>query len=150
MRAKTIETLRCTADGVFIWPGAALVVRRGASFVRVSDQEICNGAAALHGASITDGPLIPALERAARFLERGQVEQAQATIAKLELPPLSPLGEELTRVAPNFFDHDKHLRWPRPLGLRHGLRRYGHCRRRHGKSHHILRLRLGEHGIHRR
>lgn len=104
--------LVCTAEGVFVWPGTALVVKRGASFARVSDRDIGNLAGALFGAEIVYGPLIPTLERAARFLERGQLSEAQETIAQLKLPPLTATGEQLMRIAPNFFDPDKHPRWP--------------------------------------
>jgi len=36
------STLACTEAGVFVWPGFALVERRGASFVRRSERDVCN------------------------------------------------------------------------------------------------------------
>lgn len=111
-----MRTLNCTAEGVFIWPGAALVERHGSRFVRASEREICNRAGVLHGSDVIYGPLIPTLEHAARYLERGQLAKAQAAIAMLKLPPLSATGEQLTRGArPDWtkeFDPDQHPRWP--------------------------------------
>lgn len=111
-----MRTLNCTAEGVFIWPGAALVERHGSRFVRASEREICNRAGVLHGSDVIYGPLIPTLEHAARYLERGQLAKAQAAIAMLKLPPLSATGEALTRAAAadwhKDFDPDKHPRWP--------------------------------------
>jgi len=104
--------LACTADGVFIWPGMPLVEKRGRSFSRVSERDIANRAGVLFGPDVLRGPLIPTLERAARFLERRQLGEAQETITKLNLPPLTAFGEQLTRIAPRFFDPDKHPRWP--------------------------------------
>lgn len=104
--------LACTADGVFIWPGMPLVEKRGRSFSRVPERDIANRAGVLFGPDVLYGPLIPTLERAARFLERGQIAAAQETITKLNLPPLTAFGQELTRIAPGFFDADKHPRWP--------------------------------------
>ena len=89
------KTLTCTGEGVFIWPGVPLVERRGVSFVRASDRDVCNRAGVLHGPAIVGGPLIPALERAGRFVERGQIDMAQTCIAQLQLPPLSSLGQTL-------------------------------------------------------
>jgi hypothetical protein len=109
------STFLCTADGIFIWPGIALVERRGASFVRMPDHEICNLAASLHGPAVIGGSLIPTLERSARFLGAGRVEAAKVCIAQLRLP-LSPQGEILTRLDPSLwqkeFDPEKHPRWP--------------------------------------
>jgi hypothetical protein len=107
-----LRPLVCTAAGVFIWPGRAVVEKRGVSFARASDRDIGNLAGALFGGEIMYGPLIPTFERAARFLERGQLAAAQETITKLTLPPLTAIGERLTRIAPGFFDSDKHPRWP--------------------------------------
>jgi hypothetical protein len=104
--------LACTADGVFIWPGMPLVEKRGPFYARVSEREIANRAGVLFGPDVLYGPLFPTLEHAARLLERGQLGQAQETIAKLKLPPLAAFGEQLTRIAPGFFDPDKHPRWP--------------------------------------
>jgi hypothetical protein len=108
--------------------GHALVERRGAAFVRASDQDICHRAASLHGPSVIGSALIPTLDRAARFLERGQIDKAKACIGQLVLPSLTPSGETLMRaswsrfssvecdaiwrIAPRVFDPDKHPRWP--------------------------------------
>jgi hypothetical protein len=118
--ADEVRTLVCNAEGVFIWPGVALVERRGNLFVRKPDQEIINLAAALHGPSVIGSALLPALDRAARLLERGQVEQAEGCIARLTMPPLSSTGEVLIRSSLHgreacvgkTFDPDKHPRWP--------------------------------------
>jgi hypothetical protein len=76
----------------------------------------------LHGPAVIGGPLIAALDSAARFLERGWLEKAKACITRLSLPPLSAPGEALkrarrssalfSRIAPNVFEPDKHPRWP--------------------------------------
>ena len=104
--------LACTDEGVFIWPGVPLVEKRGVSFARVSERDIANTAGVLFGPDVLHGPLIPTLERAARFLERGQLGAAQEIIANLPLPPLTTFGQHLTRVASGVFDPDKHPRWP--------------------------------------
>ncbi|HEX3970438.1 MAG TPA: hypothetical protein VHX19_03895 [Stellaceae bacterium] len=106
------NALLCTPDGIFILSGQPLVQRRGNTFVRTSQQDICNLSAALYGPEVVYGPLFPMLERAARFLERGLFEAAKETIEKLELPALTTAGEQLMRIAPGFFEPDKHPRWP--------------------------------------
>lgn len=98
--------LVCTTDGVFVWPGVPLVEKRGRSFSRISERDIANRAGVLFGPDVFHGPLIPTLERAARFLERGQLGTAQEAIAKLPLPPLTAFGEQLTRIALGNFDPD--------------------------------------------
>jgi hypothetical protein len=37
-----MRTLVCTPEGIFIWPGAALVERRRGTFVRASERDICD------------------------------------------------------------------------------------------------------------
>lgn len=110
------STFLCTADGIYIWPGIALVERRGAIFVRIPDQKICNLVATLHGPAIIGGSLIPTLERAARCLGAGRVAAAKASIAQMKLPPLWPQGDILMRNGPcswqKDFDPEKHPRWP--------------------------------------
>lgn len=114
--SEPASTFLCTADGIFIWPGIALVERRGATFVRIPDQKICNLAAALYGPAIIGGSLIPTLDRAWRFLDAAQVAAAKICIAQLKLPPLSPQGDILMRSGPSSwrkdFDPEKHPRWP--------------------------------------
>jgi len=113
-------TLVCTEAGVFAWPGFALVERQGARFVRASEREIGHLVGSLCGASVLYGPLVSTLDRAARFLERGQVEKARASVAGLHLPPRSPEIERLYRRGaldrpPPFakiFNPDLHPRWP--------------------------------------
>ncbi|MGH7033817.1 MAG: hypothetical protein ACREFL_08825 [Stellaceae bacterium] len=110
------STFLCAAEGIFIWPGIAVVERRGAFFVRIPDQNICNLAASLHGPAVIGGSLIPTLDRAARLLEAGKLAAAEASIARLKLLPLSPQGELLVRIGPSSwgktFDPDEHPRWP--------------------------------------
>lgn len=110
METSSASTLVCTEDGVFIWPGTALVERRGHAFVRAPDQQVVHLAASLHGPSVIGGPLIQTLERVARFLEQGKIASAKASIAQLRLPNLSPLGERLLRGGN--FDSSKHPHWP--------------------------------------
>jgi hypothetical protein len=114
--SERFSTFLCTADGIFIWPGIALVGRRGACFVRMADQQICNLAASLHGPAVIGGSLIPTLDQAARFLEAGRMTAAKACVAQLRLPPLSPQGEILMRKGSSLwqkeFDPEKHPRWP--------------------------------------
>jgi|SRR5579863_1097939 len=113
-------TLVCTEAGVFAWPGFALVERQGARFARASEREIGHLVGSLCGASVLYGPLVPTLDRAARFLECGQVEKARASVAGLHLPPRSPEIERLYRrgaldCAPPFaklFNPALHPRWP--------------------------------------
>lgn len=108
--------LACTADGVFIWPGMPLVEKRGPFYARVSEREIANRAGVLFGPDVLYGPLIPTLERAARFLECGQITKAEEAIAKLKLPAVTFHGEKLMQSAAaswrKEFDPDKHPRWP--------------------------------------
>ncbi len=110
------DILACTRDGIFVWPGVAIVARRGNSFCRATDQEVCNRAALLYGPDIMGGPLIPTLDRAARYLESGQIDQARQCLAKMKLPPLTSMGHralaDFARIAPNVFDPEKHDRWP--------------------------------------
>ena len=40
------------------------------------------------------------------------VRRSKKTIEELELPTLTSTGESLIRIAPGFFDPDKHPRWP--------------------------------------
>jgi hypothetical protein len=113
-------TLVCTEAGVFAWPGYALVERRGASFIRASEREIGNLVGSLCGASAIYGSLIPMLDRAARWLERGEVAKARACIASLRIPPRSPEIEKfylrgaLDQPPPfaKVFNPDLHPRWP--------------------------------------
>lgn len=113
-------TLVCTEAGVFAWPGYALVRRHGVGFSRASEREIFHLIGALCGASAVYGLLIPTLDRAARSLERGEVEKARASIARLRLPPRSPeiekihLRAALDRSPPfaKLFNPDLHPRWP--------------------------------------
>jgi hypothetical protein len=112
-----MSTLVCTQSGVFVWPGVPLVERRGGTFVRMPDRDICNLVASLHGPSVVGSRLIPVLDAAARLLTAGSIEKANAAIAGLDLPPLSAtgralLGSDLTGVAPGFFAPEKHPRWP--------------------------------------
>ena len=106
------NALVCTPDGIFIAPGRALVERRGDTFVHAPQQDVCNMAAALYGPEVVYGALFPTIERASRFLARGLFDEAKKTIEEIELPALTSTGERLIRIAPGFFDPDKHPRWP--------------------------------------
>src|SRR5579872_7137962 len=120
MQTESSPTLVCTEAGVFAWPGFVLVERRGARFVRASERDIGHLVGSLCGASAIYGPLIPTLERAARWLERGEVDKAKACIASLRIPPRSPEIEKFylrgARDQPppfaKFFNPDLHPRWP--------------------------------------
>lgn len=112
-------TLVCTEAGVFAWPGYGLVERQGARFVRASERETGHLIGSLCGASVLYGPLVPTLDRAARWLERGEVAKARACIASLRIPPRSPEIEKFyLRGAldqPPFakvFNPALHPRWP--------------------------------------
>jgi hypothetical protein len=106
LASRPPRTLSCDENGVFIWPGFALVERRGKTFVRASERDIGNFVGVLHGPDAVYGPLISMLDRAARLLESGKVDQTKAIFAKLKLPPLTASGETMLRAGSGSFDSD--------------------------------------------
>jgi hypothetical protein len=92
------RVLACTRDGVFAWPGIAIVKRRGSDFVRIDDQQIYNILGRLYGSEVIYTPIVPALDQVTALLRQGHVDRAEQYLAAMRLPPISPSGVVLMRA----------------------------------------------------
>jgi hypothetical protein len=90
--------LVATEDGVFLWPGTALVYRVGNGFFAAEPRTVNSAIGCLFGPSALDLPLQSVLERARDQLRNGRVGVVQETLDKLSLPPLSSNGARLVRA----------------------------------------------------
>ena len=90
--------LVATEDGVFLWPGTALVYRIGNGFFAAEPRAVNSAIGCLFGPSALDLPLQAVLERARDQLRNGRVGIVQETLDRLPLPPLSSNGARLVRA----------------------------------------------------
>lgn len=90
--------LVATEDGVFLWPGTALVYRRGNGFFAADPRDVNSALACFFGPAAIDLPLQNILERARDELRHGRVEAVQQQLDRLRLPPISPNGARLERA----------------------------------------------------
>jgi hypothetical protein len=90
--------LVATEDGVFLWPGTALVYRRGNGFFTLEPRELNSAIGCLFGPSALDLPFPPILERARDELRCGRIAIVQEMLDRLSLPPVSPNGASLMRA----------------------------------------------------
>jgi hypothetical protein len=90
--------LVATEDGVFLWPGTALLYRRGNGFFAADPRDVNSALACFFGPAAIDLPLQNILERARDELRVGRVEAVQQQLDRLRLPPISPNGARLERA----------------------------------------------------
>jgi len=90
--------LAATRDGVFLWPGSALLARRGNGFVATAPSEINSHLGTFFGPDAIDLPLQSTLDIAADQLRDGRIALAQQLLDRLPLPPVSPNGARLMRA----------------------------------------------------
>jgi len=90
--------LLATEDGVFLWPGIALVERRGNGYFALEPREINSRIGAFFGPAAIHTPLLSVLEMARDQLRQGQQARVQRRLDRLLLPPVSPNGERLMRT----------------------------------------------------
>lgn len=90
--------LVATEDGVFLWPGTALVYRYGNSFFAMDPREVNNLVCSFFGPAGIDTPILTVLEIARDQLRQGYASQVQRQLDRLLLPPVSPNGQRLMRA----------------------------------------------------
>ena len=74
------RVLAATDDGVFLWPGNALVYRRGNGFCALEPREVNNLIGSLFGPDAIYAPIQAALELARDRLRDGQPATAQRAL----------------------------------------------------------------------
>lgn len=87
--------LIATEDGVFLWPGIALVERRGNGFVAMEPREVNSAIGAFFGPAAIHTTILTTLARSCDLLRQGQLRSVQHQLDQLLLPPVSPNGERL-------------------------------------------------------
>lgn len=87
--------LIATEDGVFLWPGIALVERRGNAFFASEPRAVNGLVGAFFGPAAIHTPILTTLERACDLLRQGQSTNVQRQLDRLLLPPVSPNGQRL-------------------------------------------------------
>jgi hypothetical protein len=92
------QMLVATEDGVFLWPGTALVYRRGNGFFAIEPRDVNSALGCLFGPAALDLPLQNVLERARDDLRNGHVAAVQQALDRLSVPPVSPNGTRLIRA----------------------------------------------------
>jgi hypothetical protein len=90
--------LVATEDGVFLWPGSALVYRRGNGFFTMDPREVNSELGAFFGPAALATPILTVLEIARDRLREGRTATVQRMLDRLPLPSLSPNGVRLTRA----------------------------------------------------
>jgi hypothetical protein len=90
--------LVATEDGVFLWPGSALVYRRGNGFFTMDPREVNSELGAFFGPAALATPILTVLEIARDQLREGRTATVQCMLDRLPLPSLSPNGVRLTRA----------------------------------------------------
>lgn len=85
-------------DGVFLWPGTALLYRIGNGFFVAEPRVVNSAIGCLFGPAALDLPLQTILERARDELRNGRVGVVQEVLDKLLLPPVWLNGERLIRA----------------------------------------------------
>ncbi len=74
------RTLVAHQRGVYIWPGIALTVQRGAEIIPIADAAIRFWIALLHGSAAIHKELVWAVANAARFLKQENESAAQRVL----------------------------------------------------------------------
>ncbi|HLH11864.1 MAG TPA: hypothetical protein VKV77_08300 [Methylovirgula sp.] len=92
------RTLVAQAGAVWIWPGIALTLRRGAEILPAEAQAIRFWITRLHGPEALDREILPAIACAARCLMQGNEPAAQRALDALGLTQISEDGALLMRV----------------------------------------------------
>lgn len=82
-------------DGVFLWPGTALVYRRGNGFFALEPREVNSALGVFFGPAALDVPLQALLERACDDLRNGRIAIVQQALDRLHLPRVSSNGERV-------------------------------------------------------
>jgi len=90
--------LVATEDGIFLWPGTALVYRRGNGFFAMEPREVNSAVGCLFGLAAIQAPIQTVLELARDALRNGRVSTVQRMLDRLPLPPVSPNGARLMRA----------------------------------------------------
>jgi hypothetical protein len=85
-------------DGVFFWPGTALVYRRGNGFFAMDPREVNSEIGSFFGPAGIDTPIQTVLENACDQLREGGTVVVQHMLDRLALPPLSSNGARLMRA----------------------------------------------------
>jgi hypothetical protein len=88
-------TLLVTSDGIFLWPGSPLLTKLEGRFVVRRRDRVYDLVCRLHGPRAAWTPLLPVLERAAQWLNDGDVEAGRACLDRIVLPPLTRAGADL-------------------------------------------------------
>ena len=86
--------LVATEDGVFLWPGSALVSRRGNGFFVMDPREVNSLVCSFFGLAAIDTPIQTVLEIACDQLRVGRTVAVQHMLDRLPLP-VSPNGARL-------------------------------------------------------
>jgi hypothetical protein len=90
--------LVATEDGVFLWPGTALICRRGNGFFAADPRDVNSALSCFFGPAVIDLPFQNILERACDELRCGRVAVVQQMFDRLRLPPISANGARLRRA----------------------------------------------------
>lgn len=90
--------LIATADGVFLWPGSALLERRGNGFVAMMPRDVNARLGCFFGPAANDTSIHSLLEFARDELCAGRKESVQRRLDCLPLPPLSSNGQRLMQA----------------------------------------------------
>ncbi|HLZ66983.1 MAG TPA: hypothetical protein VKQ29_12180 [Aliidongia sp.] len=96
--ADRSRTLVCTREGVWLWPGTPLTERRGAAISALPKSTIYDCVAKFHGPAAIYSAIVPCVEHAAALLSDGRIEEAQRSLDRAGLPPVTPDGALLMRA----------------------------------------------------
>jgi hypothetical protein len=95
------RTLVCTADAIWFWPGISVTERRGSQIVAI-DREIPSAIVTkLHGPAAVHSGMLPAIERAAKWLSQGDVASADRTLMRHSMH-ITPDGISLMRKVSDY------------------------------------------------
>jgi hypothetical protein len=92
------RTLVCNQDGVWLWPGTALTQRLGGTVSALPKSTIYDRVTKLHGPLAIYSRVAPCIDHAAALLSDGQVEKAQQSLDRAQLPLVMLDGALLMRT----------------------------------------------------
>lgn len=92
------RTLVCTRDGVWLWPGTLLTQLRGGIISALPKTTIYDRVTKLHGPTAIYSAVASCVDQAAALLSDARIDEAQQSLDRARLPPITPDGALLMRA----------------------------------------------------